>query len=206
MEREVPDEARAMIARRALAALAALAATVALLGACSLACAPAIRPTSPAFAPDPDTEPLPSAPRPRMADPRAPAPAEPSTAKPEPVGDVKPEVKPDPPTAASAAPKPAPKPAGPPAAAADCGAKDNPCPMQKVMRGLASASTPEALEAAFTRVAALSPNAGWQWTAIAKKGAELAKSGDTATAKKQCKACHDQHRDAYKSQYRARKL
>lgn len=79
--------------------------------------------------------------------------------------------------------------------------------MQKLMRGgMASASTPEALESAFNRVAGLSPNGGWQWAAIAKKGAELAKSGDVPGAKKQCKACHDQYKDAYKAQYRARKI
>lgn len=174
------------------------------------ACSPAVTPASPSFAPDPDTEPLPSAAKTHIPDPRSPAaPPQPEPApavatdtkatkeaKPEPSPDVRPEVKPD--------PKPAPKVA--PVASSDCGSKDNPCPMQKLMRGFGAASTPDALEAAFNRIAAVSPNAGWQWSAIAKKGAELAKAGDTATAKKQCKACHDQYRDAYKSQYRARKL
>jgi hypothetical protein len=79
--------------------------------------------------------------------------------------------------------------------------------MQKFMRGqMTAASTAEALAAAFTRVAGMSPSGGWAWASIAKKGAELAKSGDVVGAKAQCKACHDEHRDAYKKQYRARKL
>jgi hypothetical protein len=106
-------------------------------------------------------------------------------------------------------PKPVPAPAianaggGEPA----CGDRANPCPMQKFMRGtMGPAKTPEELTAAFTRASALSPNAGWQWRSIAQKGAELAKGGDAAAAKKQCKACHDQYREPYKQQYRARKI
>jgi len=74
------------------------------------------------------------------------------------------------------------------------------------MRAMGSASTPEALEAAFTRVAGMSPSASWSWASIAKKGAELAKAGDVAGAKKQCGACHTAHREPYKAQYRARPL
>jgi hypothetical protein len=103
-----------------------------------------------------------------------------------------------------------PKPRPPVAAGGNepaCGDKANPCPMQKFMRGtMVTASTPEALAAAFTRVAGLSPSGGWAWRGIAQKGAELAKGGDVAAAKQQCKACHDQHREAYKAQYRARKF
>ncbi len=90
---------------------------------------------------------------------------------------------------------------------AACGDRANPCPMQKFMRGtMGSAKTPEELTAAFTRASALSPNGGWQWRSIAQKGAELAKGGDAAAAKKQCKACHDQYKEPYKQQYRARKI
>jgi hypothetical protein len=78
--------------------------------------------------------------------------------------------------------------------------------MQKLMRGMGTASTADALEAAFTRVAGMSPDPGWQWGAIAKKGAELAKAGDTSGAKAQCKTCHDQYREPYKAQYRGRKI
>jgi hypothetical protein len=167
-------------------------------------------------APDPDTEPLPAGAKTTIVDPRATAPEPSASPPPAPVASTSAAasatVAGPPADAGVALAKPKPKPApvvSAPAAAAtatDCGTKENPCPMQKVMRGMAAASTPEALEAAFNRVAALSPNAGWAWTSIAKKGAELAKSGDAAAAKAQCKACHDQHREAYKAQYRARKL
>ena len=178
------------------------------------ACSAGVSPSSPSFAPDPETEPLPSATKGHIPDPRSPAPPKPlasSSVEPEmsaPSGPSSPSAGPAAGPSAAPPAKPIAKaaPAPAPAAPADCGSKDNPCPMQKLMRGLGAAATPEALEAAFNRVAGLSPNAGWQWAAIAKKGAELAKSGDTATAKKQCKACHDQYRDAYKAQYRARKL
>jgi hypothetical protein len=104
---------------------------------------------------------------------------------------------------------PKPKPAVVAAGGGDatCGTRENPCPMQKFMRGtMGSAKTPEELTAAFTRASALSPSGGWQWRAIAQKGAELAKGGDAAAAKKQCKACHDQYKEPYKQQYRARKI
>lgn len=130
---------------------------------------------------DPETEPLPPAPKSKIPDPRSPTPV------------------------ASAAPSESAAPAA--AAEADCGSKESPCPMQKLMKGsMATATTPEALAAAFTRVAALSPNPSWQWAAISQKGAELAKSGDSAGAKAQCKVCHDQYREPYKKQYRARKI
>jgi hypothetical protein len=93
------------------------------------------------------------------------------------------------------------------AAEAACGDRANPCPMQKFMRGtMGGAKTPEELTAAFTRASSLSPNGGWQWRSIAQKGAELAKGGDAAAAKKQCKACHDLYKEPYKQQYRARKI
>jgi hypothetical protein len=158
---------------------------------------------------DPDTEPLPPAARTRIPDPRNPvtvsaAPSVASSAAPSAATESPPTPTASASVAAQAAPKP--KPAAT-ATAPDCGSKDNPCPMQKYMRGtMTSASTPEALEAAFKRVAALSPNAGWQWTAMAAKGAELVKAGDVASAKKQCKACHDAYKEPYKAQYRARKL
>jgi len=52
----------------------------------------------------------------------------------------------------------------------------------------------------------MSPNGGWTWAAISKKGAELAKGGDVAGAKAQCKACHDAYKEPYKQQYRGRKI
>ena len=173
-------------------------------------CSASVAPASPSFAPDPDTEPLPPAPKAEIPDPRSPAlqvPTEAShppdasaettaEAKPDAKPDVKPDVRPRASPAAQAAS---------PSSPAACGSRENPCPMQKLMRSIGTASSPEALEAAFNRIASVSPNAGWQWASIARKGAELAKSGDTVAAKKQCKVCHDQYRDVYRTQYRGKK-
>ncbi len=108
------------------------------------------------------------------------------------------------------APKPRPTPAVANAGGGDapaCGDRASPCPLQKFMRNtMGIARTPEELTVAFTRASALSPNGGWQWRSIAQKGAELAKGGDAPAAKKQCKACHDQYKESYKQQYRARKI
>jgi len=105
--------------------------------------------------------------------------------------------------AGAVAVKVTPKPAAPDPSS--CGTKENLCPLQKLMRGeMAGASSGPAMAAAFAHVANLSPNGGWQWLAMSQKGAELAKAGDTAGAKAQCKACHDAYKESYKSTYRAR--
>jgi hypothetical protein len=158
---------------------------------------------------DPDTLALPAATHGKMNDPLAPpAPAETAAAAPADAGAVA--------VAETDAGKPGPakptttttaKPAVAAAPAADCGTKENPCPMQRFMRGsMASASTPEALAGAFARAAGMSPSGGWSWRAIAQKGADAAKAGDVPGAKAQCKACHDAYKESYKAQYRARKI
>lgn len=109
--------------------------------------------------------------------------------------------------AVAAAVKPTPKPAAaaPVPDPASCGTKENLCPLQKMMRNeVASAKTGPAMAAAFSHTANLSPNGGWSWRAIASKGAELARAGDTDGAKAQCKACHDAYKAPYKATYRAR--
>jgi outer membrane biosynthesis protein TonB len=154
---------------------------------------------------DPDTQPLPSEPKAAIPDPKSPVAAAPPpapTPTPVPESPAAPSA-----SVAKAAPPAKPAPTAAPAPGEECGSKENPCPMQRLMRGqMAGAQSAEALEAAFTKVAGLSPSGGWAWASIAKKGAELAKAGDVAGSKAQCKACHDQHKDAYKKQFRAKKL
>lgn len=107
-----------------------------------------------------------------------------------------------PPAVAKTGPKPAASPDP-----SSCGTKDNLCPLQKMMRGeMTGASSGPAMAAAFAHAANLSPNGGWQWRAISQKGAELAKAGDTAAAKAQCKACHDAYKEPYKASFRARPI
>jgi len=93
-------------------------------------------------------------------------------------------------------------------AAATCGTKENPCPLQKWMKGnmgvaLAGNDLP-ALAKALDKAATLSPDPSWEWASIAKTGAEAARKGDIAGAKASCKTCHDKYKDPYKSQFRTK--
>lgn len=192
-------------------ALVALCALLGVAAACAQA-APVCPPPPPPAPCDRDLAPLAQSPKPVIDDPLHPKDAEAPAVVAEsadagaPPGDAQTPVaagKDGGPAIASVAPKPPPKPASP--EPSSCGTKDNLCPLQKLMRGeMAGASTGPALAAAFTHTANLSPNGGWSWRAISMKGAELAKSGDTAAAKQQCKACHDAYKESYKSTYRAR--
>lgn len=161
---------------------------------------------------DPDTQPLADEPKGKILDPKNPMPPPP----PPPPSAAPPSSAASSASATGSAPTNKPKPPTPPATTgtaktpavdADCGTRDNPCAMQKLMRGqMTAASSPAQLEAAFQRVAGLSPNPGWSWAAISKKGAELAKAGDIPGSKAQCKACHDQYKEAYKQQFRGRRF
>ena len=190
-------------------ALVALCALLGIAAACAQA-APVCPPPPPPAPCDRDLAPLAQAPKPTIDDPLHPKDAEapPVVAESDagalldaqaPVAAAKDGGS----ATASVTPKAPPKPASPDPSS--CGTKDNLCPLQKLMRGeMAGASTGPALAAAFTHTANLSPNGGWNWRAISMKGAGLAKSGDTAAAKQQCKACHDAYKESYKSTYRAR--
>jgi hypothetical protein len=194
-------------------ALVALCAFFGVVAACAQA-APVCPPPPPPAPCDRDLAPLASAPKPLIDDPLHPKDAEAPLAVTEPDAGALPGDAQAPvastkdggaPSAsvATTTPKPQPKPAT--ADPSSCGTKDNLCPLQKLMRGeMAGASTGPALAAAFAHTANLSPNGGWSWRTISLKGAELAKAGDTAGAKQQCKACHDAYKESYKSTYRAR--
>jgi cytochrome c553 len=100
----------------------------------------------------------------------------------------------------------------PRAASADppaCGTTDNPCPLQKWMRG--NMGTPLAsgdmgsLGAAFDHVATLSPDPSWAvWAQAASAGSTAAKNKDSAGVKAACKTCHDAFKDKYKAQFLTR--
>jgi hypothetical protein len=100
-----------------------------------------------------------------------------------------------------------PAPPTPPAPA--CGTSDNPCPLQKWMRanmGAAlSAGDMDALGKAFDRAATFAPDASWTtWGQFAKQGSTAAAAKDAAGVKAACKACHDAHKDNYKTKFRGR--
>jgi hypothetical protein len=194
-------------------AFLALCGLVGIAAACAQA-VPVCPPPPPPAPCDRDLAPLASTPKPVIDDPLHPKDAEaPSVVSESDAGALSGDAQS--PVAASkdggpaiaivttTTPKAPPKPAS--ADPSSCGTRDNLCPLQKLMRGeMAGASTGPALAAAFSHTANLSPNGGWNWRAISVKGAELAKSGDTAAAKQQCKACHDAYKESYKSTYRAR--
>ncbi len=91
---------------------------------------------------------------------------------------------------------------------AACGAKDNPCPLQRWMRdnmgpAMAAGDLP-ALAKALDHAAGLSPDASWTWSSIAKTGADAARKGDLAATKASCKSCHEAYKEKYKTQFRTR--
>ncbi|HKQ70870.1 MAG TPA: hypothetical protein VJT73_16100 [Polyangiaceae bacterium] len=85
-----------------------------------------------------------------------------------------------------------------------CGAKENPCPMQKWMKdNMANASDGPSLNKALTTVAGKNPDPSFtEWSKIAKGGADLAAKGDVDGAKKSCKSCHDLYKKKYKDEMR----
>ncbi len=190
--------------------VAALFTIVGLGAVAACAAAPVCPPPPPPAPCDRDLQPLASAPKPMIDDPLHPKDAEAppavalADAGPPADASVAPAASTGKDGGAAVAVKVTPKPAGN-GDSSSCGTKENLCPLQKLMRGeVAGAGTGPGLAAAFAHVANLSPNGGWQWRAMSQKGAELAKSGDTAGAKAQCKACHDAYKEQYKSTYRAR--
>jgi hypothetical protein len=68
-----------------------------------------------------------------------------------------------------------------------------------------------ALQAAFTKLASMSPDKAWNgadgqknWDAISNAGAAAAKASDAAAVKAACKSCHDAFKDPYKTKYRTK--
>lgn len=105
--------------------------------------------------------------------------------------------------------------AAPAAASTDagvgCGTKPLPdCPLQAWMK--AHANPPvmtndlPGLAAALDKTASFAPPGYDHWASISKDGAAAARSGDLAAAKAACRSCHDQYKQKYKTELRARKI
>ena len=97
------------------------------------------------------------------------------------------------------------------AAPAECGTKPLPdCPLQAWMK--ANANPPvmkndlPALATALDKVATFAPPGYTNWASIAKDGAAAARGGDLTAAKASCRTCHDQYKQKYKTELRARKI
>jgi hypothetical protein len=96
-------------------------------------------------------------------------------------------------------------------AAAACGTKPLPdCPLQAWMKAntnpaIASQDFP-GLASALDKVVAFAPVGYTNWASIAKDGAKAARASDMTATKASCRTCHDQYKDKYKKELRARKI
>jgi hypothetical protein len=96
------------------------------------------------------------------------------------------------------------------AGAADCGSKENPCPLQGWMREnvnppMNKHDMPN-LAVALDKIAGFAPSGYTNWASISKDGAAAARSGDESAAKASCRSCHDQYKQKYKTELRGRKI
>jgi hypothetical protein len=97
------------------------------------------------------------------------------------------------------------------AAAAACGTKPLPdCPLQAWMKAntnpaIASQDFP-GLATALDKTATFAPAGYTNWASIAKDGAKAARASDMTATKASCRTCHDQYKDKYKKELRARKI
>jgi hypothetical protein len=101
--------------------------------------------------------------------------------------------------------------AGTGAGPAECGTKPLPdCPLQAWMKAntnpAIAANDLPALAIALDKTAGFAPAGYTNWASIAKDGAKAARAGDMTAAKASCRTCHDQYKDKYKKEMRARKI
>ncbi len=93
----------------------------------------------------------------------------------------------------------------------ECGTKPLPdCPLQAWMKAHANppvlTSDLPALAKALDEIALFAPPGYTNWASISKDGAAAARAGDLAAAKASCRSCHDQYKQKYKTELRARKI
>jgi hypothetical protein len=90
----------------------------------------------------------------------------------------------------------------------DCGPKSELCGLQRWMRGWVSVASATndapALATALDRTALFSPDPTWSWAAISKAGADAARRGDLAEARKSCAACHTAYKATWRASHRTR--
>ena len=84
------------------------------------------------------------------------------------------------------------------------------CPLQAWMKAntnlaIAGGDLP-ALATALDKTVSFAPPGYANWASIAKDGAKAAKAGDMTAAKASCRTCHDQYKEKYKKEMRARKI
>lgn len=94
---------------------------------------------------------------------------------------------------------------------AECGTKPLPdCPLQAWMKAntnpAIAANDLPGLAGALDKTATFAPAGYTNWASISKDGAKAARAGDMTAAKASCRTCHDQYKDKYKKEMRARKI
>jgi len=93
---------------------------------------------------------------------------------------------------------------------ADCGSRDNPCPLQKWMKEHTqpdlSAGDMSALAADLEKIATFAPPGFGKWVSISKDGAAAARAANTDAAKAACRGCHTEYKSKYKTEMRPRAL
>jgi cytochrome c553 len=62
------------------------------------------------------------------------------------------------------------------------------------------------LATALETIATFAPPGYTNWASIATDGASAAKNGDLTAAKAACRSCHEQYKQKYKAELRARKI
>ena len=178
-----------------------------------LACTKNDPPTStvPSAAPDPTPSASAATPASASAAVAEPTPSATTSASAEPATSAVASASAAPTHAASGTAAPAAASGSAAAAAPECGKKPLPdCPLQgwmkKNMNPPMAAQDLPALAAALEQAAKLGPPGYGNWASIANDGAKAAKAGDLAAAKASCRTCHDQYKQKYKDQHRARKI
>jgi len=63
-----------------------------------------------------------------------------------------------------------------------------------------------ALALALDKTVTFAPPGYTNWVSISKDGAKAARAGDMTATKASCRSCHDQYKDRYKREMRARKI
>lgn len=96
-------------------------------------------------------------------------------------------------------------------AVTDCGAKGQPdCPLQGWMkdsvRAYMNAGDNTRLAASLEKLVTHSPAGYAGWEMSAKRAVDAARAGDTAAVKTECKSCHEQFRERFRSEMRGARL
>ncbi len=68
------------------------------------------------------------------------------------------------------------------------------------------ANDAEGLANVLDKIAAMSPPGFANWASISKDGAKAARDGDISAAKAACRSCHEQYKQKYRDEVRARPI